>query len=68
MFQKVEPVATASSSMKTARMMKAPKLGVKSGKTLLMVATTATLGKLTKKKELSTRKLLLTCELPQGVG
>jgi hypothetical protein len=45
MCQKVEPVATATSTTKPSRMMQAIRLGANFGKILLMALTTATNGK-----------------------
>jgi hypothetical protein len=49
MFQKVELVVTVSFSTRIDKTLKALKLGVSDGKTLLMVVTTATLGNQMKK-------------------
>jgi hypothetical protein len=51
MSQRVEPVATVSSSTKIAKTKKALKLGVSAGKIMLMAVITVMLGNQTPKKK-----------------
>jgi hypothetical protein len=60
MSQRVEPVATVSFTMRNESTRLATKLGVRSGMTLLMVVSIATLGNQIKRKGTLTKKPLPT--------